>query len=281
MIGLKQRIKTSLVLALILFPILIFGDVVLFAGISIFDVFGFVAAIIAAFEMTNLFQHERKLPLLVGTIAILSSGAFYTLVVLTSRGVVDTLYLLSFLILFLLVQSMILVFLDVYKAVDFGNQWTILFYSSLGFAALAVLRGFGLIPILYLVIVAMMTDTAAYFIGIRFGKHKLIPLVSPKKSVEGAVAGLIFGAGFAALFAILTHLFDATFDAFAWIIISLFLSVVSQIGDLVASKFKRSHGVKDFSNLFPGHGGVLDRFDSTMFAALFFYMIIQITQGLI
>jgi phosphatidate cytidylyltransferase len=122
-----------------------------------------------------------------------------------------------------------------------------------------------------------MTDTFAYFLGIRFGKHKLIPKVSPKKSIEGAISGLVFGGGFGIAYALVFDVF-ANFDLnIFWIVIlSLALSIVSQSGDLIASKFKREVGIKDYSNIFPGHGGVLDRFDSTMFAAILLMLVVQV-----
>ena len=120
----------------------------------------------------------------------------------------------------------------------------------------------------------MLTDVFAYFIGIKYGKHRLAEKISPKKSIEGAVAGLLISAVVATIFANFLEVFDYSI---IWVILlSMFLSCVSQIGDLIASMFKRKAGIKDFSNLFPGHGGVLDRFDSTMFAAIFLALIVLI-----
>jgi phosphatidate cytidylyltransferase len=120
----------------------------------------------------------------------------------------------------------------------------------------------------------MLTDTFAYFIGIKYGKHKLCPKISPKKSVEGAISGLFIGGTLASLFAIWQDLF-----ALAWplvVLLAFCLSAIGQLGDLVASKIKRDHNVKDFSNLFPGHGGIMDRFDSWTFTALGLVIIVEI-----
>jgi phosphatidate cytidylyltransferase len=114
-------------------------------------------------------------------------------------------------------------------------------------------------------------DSAAYYVGSGFGKHKMFERISPKKTWEGAVAGLIFGvASFvAAKFLVLPYL-SATNAIVCGVIVGLF----GQIGDLSESLLKRDAGVKDSSNLIPGHGGVLDRFDSLTFVAplLFFYL---------
>ncbi|BBH52433.1 phosphatidate cytidylyltransferase [Fluviispira sanaruensis] len=104
-----------------------------------------------------------------------------------------------------------------------------------------------------------MGDTGAYFIGSKFGKHKLIPKVSPKKSVEGALGGLLF-SGLTAL--ILTHLFNLPFPPWFSILVGVSMGIAGQIGDLMESAFKRAGKYKDSGNLLPGHGGILDRIDS-------------------
>ncbi len=121
------------------------------------------------------------------------------------------------------------------------------------------------------------SDTLALFAGMLFGRHRLAPRVSPKKTVEGAVGGLIGGvAGLALLKGILalcrfemTPLVRAALGWPALIVLGLLGSVVSQIGDLSFSLIKREYGVKDYGKLLPGHGGVLDRFDSVTFTAPF------------
>lgn len=105
----------------------------------------------------------------------------------------------------------------------------------------------------------LMGDTGAYFIGTRFGKHKLIPKISPKKSVEGALGGLLFSV----LTAIgVTAMFSIPFPYWFSIVVGLCIGTAGQIGDLLESAIKRAGGFKDSSRLLPGHGGVLDRIDS-------------------
>ena len=120
----------------------------------------------------------------------------------------------------------------------------------------------------------MLTDVFAYFIGVKFGKHRLAEKISPKKSIEGAIAGLVLGGLISGLYAYFLEVF--TINVVLVILISFALSVISQIGDLIASKFKREYGIKDYSQIFPGHGGVLDRFDSSMFAAILLMIIIMV-----
>ncbi|MBR7181275.1 MAG: phosphatidate cytidylyltransferase [Clostridia bacterium] len=110
-----------------------------------------------------------------------------------------------------------------------------------------------------------VTDIFAYFTGRLFGKHKLLPEVSPKKTVEGAIGGAVFCALGVMLYGLVANLaFDLQPNYLLLAIVGLMISVVSQIGDLVLSAVKREFGVKDFGWMLPGHGGLLDRFDSSM-----------------
>lgn len=116
------------------------------------------------------------------------------------------------------------------------------------------------------------TDTFAYFVGIKFGKKKLCPKLSPKKSVEGSIGGII-GSLFLTLIFINYFKLD---NILSLSIFSIVCSVMAQIGDLTASKIKRSANVKDFGNIMPGHGGVLDRFDSILFTGPLVYYYITL-----
>lgn len=112
-------------------------------------------------------------------------------------------------------------------------------------------------------------DTCAYCSGMLFGKHKLTPLLSPKKTVEGAVGGVAGAAALGALYALaygskMQEVMDPVATCAAACAIA---AVISQVGDLAASAIKRNHGVKDYGHIIPGHGGVLDRFDSMIFTA--------------
>lgn len=131
------------------------------------------------------------------------------------------------------------------------------------------IQGTGEYLTLFLIITVWVCDSAAYFVGSKLGRHKLNPEVSPKKSWEGAIGGTLFAilaaVGLRALFlpAVLTPLNAA--------VLGLLIAVVGQISDLSESIIKRSTGVKDSSNLLPGHGGFLDRFDSYLLLAPVFY----------
>lgn len=140
----------------------------------------------------------------------------------------------------------------------------------------------GIFFILFAFFCSWMTDGCALFAGKAFGKHKLAEKVSPKKTVEGAIGGLIGNCIFCvALYFVFLKKFDLCESVKLWqvIVFSLLLGVISIFGDLAASTIKRHHGVKDFGNLLPGHGGVMDRFDSCLFVFPALYSLILIING--
>lgn len=121
---------------------------------------------------------------------------------------------------------------------------------------------------------AWFADTGAYFIGMRFGKHKMAPRVSPKKSWEGYIAGIISAVIFNALLAGVWSLRAPQISAFDGALLGLIIGAIAPLGDLGESMLKRQFGIKDTSNLLPGHGGMLDRLDSSLWAgAISFYII--------
>ena len=121
----------------------------------------------------------------------------------------------------------------------------------------------------YIVIIAFLTDVFALFTGMKFGKHKLNERVSPKKTIEGFIGGWLCGMIFSFVYALIFKCFGV-FSTGEIFIFSLILPIVSQIGDLAFSLIKRYFGIKDFSSLIPGHGGLLDRLDSLMFTLITF-----------
>lgn len=155
--------------------------------------------------------------------------------------------------------------------------------TLLGFIYVAVL--FSFIPLVntkahgaYLVwlifIGSWLADTSAYYAGKNFGKRKLCPEVSPKKTVEGSIGGFLGSAIGCGVFGIIVSSFVPEVAIIHYFLIGALCGVMGQFGDLVASSVKRYVGIKDYSNLIPGHGGILDRFDSILFNAtvVFYYL---------
>ncbi|MBO6053378.1 MAG: phosphatidate cytidylyltransferase [Clostridia bacterium] len=155
-----------------------------------------------------------------------------------------------------------------------------IFYTSLAFACLVWLRDMtGPYRYLLVFIGPWVSDTFAYLTGRAIGKHKLIPEVSPKKTVEGAVGGVVFAALAFVLYGwILRRFFtpDAGTNLIVMAGAGALVAVISQIGDLAMSVIKRRYGVKDYGRIFPGHGGVLDRFDSVLLTAPVLVILSQI-----
>lgn len=135
-------------------------------------------------------------------------------------------------------------------------------YVGIGFMFFYETRSEGLHYILYAFLIVWLTDTGAYLFGKMMGKHKLWPVISPNKTIEGFIGGL-----FCSLIVPLAMLYFVDFNMNVWILlgVTLILSLFGQLGDLVESGFKRHFGVKDSGRILPGHGGILDRFDSFMF----------------
>jgi len=123
---------------------------------------------------------------------------------------------------------------------------------------------------------AWFTDSAAYFTGISIGKHKLCPLISPKKTIEGAVGGVLGSILLTTVFGLIMAGYDDRIGLIHYIIIGLLCGIFSQLGDLAASYIKRNTNLKDFGNLIPGHGGILDRFDSILFTlpVVYYYFLL-------
>lgn len=161
------------------------------------------------------------------------------------------------------------------------EDYSISDYSFTNMAYLYVvffLNLLGSLDDIYLIIsafvIAFTTDTFAYFVGSTFGKHKLIEKVSPNKSVEGAIGGTFFALILTTAYFVMLNKYNAIYNINFIVILIIFLaSIAGQFGDLFASKIKRFTGIKDYAQILPGHGGILDRFDSLIFISPFIFIL--------
>ncbi len=155
-------------------------------------------------------------------------------------------------------------------------------YVGAGGAAIVALRGLGWEAVVFLLGIVWAGDSAAYYVGTKFGKRKLAPVVSPKKSWEGFWGQVVAGAVFGAILAIVLPRVSGTPAVAAVVggLLGAVLSVVAVVGDLVESTFKRSCAVKDSGGLLPGHGGLLDRLDSLLYASPVLYGILALLPEL-
>ena len=165
------------------------------------------------------------------------------------------------------VQQCILTFgLSIAVSFAFGTLLSIFLTSG----------SYGILLILLLCGFAWITDTGAYFSGVLFGKHKIAPVISPKKTLEGCIGG-IFLCAIYTFFVCFFFLKDMQ-DIIVLTLLSPLFSIAGMIGDLSASLLKRAYGIKDYSNIMPGHGGILDRFDSILFISPCFFCVLQFLQ---
>lgn len=263
----KTRIITAIVALLIFIPI------VIFAGTVVFDFNGFeikivnialaVLSAVGAWEAIKCVG-ENKSPIFYPSIAV---AAILPLVTGTDLALYTPAFvMLLFYLLFAGVLKNKTVTCDKVLV-----AFALTFYVTASFGAIVVLynTAIKLFPLIFTG--AWVTDTFAYFTGYFLGKHKLIPAVSPKKTVEGAIGGSLATTLVYGVYAWLTSGDIATTAIIT--IVGLVASVVSQLGDLSASLVKRHWGIKDYGNLFPGHGGVLDRFDSILAVSAFLYIV--------
>ena len=145
---------------------------------------------------------------------------------------------------------------------------TSIIFLGVSFRYLIIVRNSNIHYLIYILLTTIMSDTFAHFFGTKIGRVKLCPNVSPNKTVEGMIGGTIFGTFIPTVY-FLTFISQSA-NVLLTIVMSLTLSLIAQFGDLVFSAIKRKYGVKDYGNIMPGHGGVLDRLDSTIFAILAF-----------
>ena len=245
----KQRIISAVVALAIVIPFIYFGETIYSIGMAVVAMAGFI-------EMSNLKKSHSdipKIPICIGLIALIA----FTF----CRGVIYEFdYKQIILLLFGLLLPIIFYKDNKYKSSDAFYLIGMVLFLSMAFKSFIVVRDSGLPTFFYLVSIPIMTDTFAYFLGIKFGKHKMCPKISPKKSWEGAGAGLTIGT------IIPSILYFILFKKFSIGIIvgTCILSAMGQLGDLIFSKIKRENDIKDFSNIMPGHGGILDRLDSTI-----------------
>ena len=260
----KTRIITAIVALMLFIPALIIGGHLLKAVIAFLS----FVAIFEFFQMKKLsiFSIEGVLTL-IATLSIIFARA----PIIELPVGVDFFY-----IFFLCV--MLLMSLTVYKSEtlfieDVSFLSLIALYVGGGFSGILYVREYGFGMVVFVFCIIWGTDTFAYFTGRAFGKHKLAPAISPNKTIEGSIGGVIGAIG---LGTIALKLFNPLgFHFIEMTILMIALSVFGQLGDLVESVYKRRFNVKDSGKIFPGHGGVLDRFDSTFFAMFMFQIVLK------
>lgn len=242
-----------------------------FGGYLTLAIMLFISAV-ASYEYIKAFHLNH---LLLRVIALIGTFAYYGMVYFT-----DETYILEFLVGYLIVLLIIYAIkYPKYYFKDIGVLFMGFFYTNVMFSYMLLVRQTdnGIWYVWLILVIPFMSDIFAYLFGRWLGKHKLTPKLSPNKTVEGAVAGVIGGIVGAIGYGFVMYLLGAD-NMLNYLphltALGVLGAVFGQIGDLVASGIKRTNDIKDFGNLIPGHGGILDRFDSIVLVApTVFYLI--------
>lgn len=257
----KTRIISAVIAILIAIPFIYVGDVLFALGISFLGIYSYK-------ELLDLKKSHRDIPIVVkisGLIALC-----YLMV--GNYGNFAISYPMLVLPLLLLLLPNVFFDKNNFSITDAIFLLGFIYLIGISFNVIINIRNLNLYLLLYLISITVFTDTFAYLIGSLIGKNKMAPKISPNKSWEGFVAGIIGGSIISLI--IYSNLIGSI--NINIIILNIFLTIVGQLGDLVFSKIKRENDIKDFSNIMPGHGGVLDRLDSFIFVVLTYSLIMMI-----
>lgn len=261
----KTRLLSGILLVIIALATIITGGDVLFATLLMISFIG----------MTEIYKVLQISGTLLGIVGYVAAVAYY----LALRfGNAELVVMLA--IAFLIAIMIIYVFsYPKYRSEQIMLAFFGLFYVAFMLSYIYQIRMLeqGAFLVWLAFICSWGSDTCAYCVGMLIGKHKMAPKLSPKKSVEGAVGGVVGAALLGILYAVaINHFAGASANVIQYAIICGVGALISMVGDLAASAIKRNHDIKDYGNLIPGHGGILDRFDSVIFTApIIYYMAIM------
>lgn len=264
-----KRVVSAVLLIAVLLPFLIIGGTPFVILMSVLGVLGL-------YELLKVRGNvKKKFPVVMRILAYLMT----VILIVNNASSIDLQYDLDY----RLVSAIIFLFLVPMVFINNNKKYNLndalflvgsVVFIGLSFNLLSVIRNFNVAYIIYLLLITTMTDSFALFTGMFIGKHKLAPEISPKKTIEGAIGGSLMGTIVATAF--YTTVINSAVPLVFVILITAALTVVGQIGDLAFSAIKRYYGQKDFSDLIPGHGGILDRFDSLVFVVLAFILVLGI-----
>lgn len=267
----RERVISGIILVMIALATILPGGAILAVTL-------YLISNVAFLELTKAcgIRTGEKLNALEIT-GLLAIAAYYLLIFFAES---HTYFMITVILLL-----MALMFVYVFAFPKFtANQVMATYFSliyapvMLSFIFLTRQLNFGVYLVWMIFISSWISDTCAYLVGVLIGKHKLVPQLSPKKTIEGSIGGILGSAIVGALFGF--FLLDKTLGGHQFgvmlFVIGAIGSVISQVGDLAASAIKRNHDIKDYGKLIPGHGGIMDRFDSVIFTAPMIYFLIII-----
>lgn len=264
-----KRLLTGIVLMAILIPVLIFSDTL------VTPVVFALIAVVSLTEMAKCVKMDGRSDLSITLPAYIIAAILPFYQYYFGKNTAALIFSAAAFLVFIIFA--LRMFGVIKNSAESVTQFlmVLIYVSGASVTAVAIAKaehGGFVLPLIFLG--SWGSDTFAYLCGTFFGRHKLIPKVSPKKTVEGSVGAVIFTVLFFILYGfIVSSVTNITSHYYALAIAGFSLSVLSQIGDLNASFIKRTYGVKDYGNIFPGHGGMLDRFDSVIAITPILYVI--------
>ncbi|MCC5894893.1 MAG: phosphatidate cytidylyltransferase [Alkalibacterium sp.] len=245
-----KRVATAVIALILFIPILFIGGWPLLILMGVLALLGQIEFI----QMNKLGLYS--FPALLSGLAVFSMVLSPILAPLIESNIM--LKIVSLLAVSLLIYS---VKYPDFKVTQLSSIVLMTVYIGVAFYSFAALRVYSLTFLMLVLLVIWSTDSGAYLIGRKIGKTKLAPKISPNKTIEGSIGGTVVSTVISAVYLIYFPLFESYLLSLLFMVV---ISIAGQIGDLVESKIKREYNVKDSGNLLPGHGGILDRFDSLL-----------------
>jgi len=264
----KSRILSAIILILICVPLLLKGES-FFAGLVL------IIGVLCFKELYDLRLKERKLSWLISILAYLAVG-YLILNNYQGKDLILTLdyRILTFISLAFLIPLVIIGDNKKYNLLDALYLIGCILFIGFSFNLMILIRNYSLNHFIYYLLIAVATDTFALLGGKLIGKNKLAPEISPNKTTEGFVIGTLMGTFIGIVYYI--TVINSSISPINILIVTATLSMIGEIGDLVFSQIKRYYEQKDFSNIIPGHGGMLDMFDSLIFIIMSVLLFINI-----
>ncbi len=264
----KNRIISACIALLVLIPVTLKGGI-------IFNIVVYIISLLGLKELLDTISKKKEIPFIMS----LLSYIFVSLIILVDVSSVNIVYsldyrILSALFLLFLIPTVLYHDKKKYSIVDAFYMIGSILFLGIAMALLIMLRAYDLKLFIFLLTITIITDTFAYISDYLIGKHKLCKNLLPDKSVEGLIIGLVMGTFVSSMF--YYTCINSEINIYLLLSMCIILSLIGQLGDLVFSAIKKHFGINKFGNIFPGHGGVLDRLDSIMFVILGFVFFITL-----
>lgn len=266
-----KKLLSALLMLLIFIPVFWIGG-------TIFYLFIYIISLLGMHEFLNMKESKKNIPIFLRVLCYIA----FTFIIFNNVNSSSLIFsidyrFLSCIFALFLIPTILYHDRSLYSINDAFFLIGSILFLGVSFSMLIVIRNINLELLIYLFLIGVVSDTYAFITGSLIGKRKLLESVSPSKTVEGMIGGIIFGTFIPVMYYI--TVINPSFNLLSLIFITLFLCVLGHFGDLCFSNIKRYFGKKDFSNIIPGHGGILDRFDSIIFILLGFMFFIDIIGG--